>query len=127
MQSSSFYMHFDPETVFFAAGIRGFSDETRAKYRSYIQDEKHRTALYEIMKLFEAKRYRLPEPKYKRLPREFDKDMRYPELAKYGSMYVYKEIPHLQQFFTADLCDFAYNLYEEMLPMQEWVYEMTLS
>ena len=126
MQSSSFYMHFDPETVFFSIGIRGFSDETLKKYRSYIREEQHREDLHEIMKKLSQKGYLLPEPKYKRIPQGFDKDISHPELTRYASMYAYKEIPHPPQFFTAQLCDFAYDLYEEMMPMQEWVYKMTV-
>ena len=126
MQSSSFYLHFGTQTLFMAAGIRGFSDETLKKYRNYIQNEKNRETLHEVMQNLSQKGYRLPEPKYKRLPGEFDKDISYAELTKYANMFVYKENPHPKAFFNENFCDFAYEIYEEMLPMQEWVYEMTL-
>ena len=127
MQSSSFYMHFDPETVFFAVGIRGFSDETLRKYREYIKEEWHRESLHEVMEKLAKKGFHFPEPKYKRLPQGFDKEMPHPELVKYASMYAYKEFPHPPEFFSEALCDYAYTLYEAMFPMQQWVYEMTLS
>ena len=126
MQSSSFYLHFDPKTLFFATGIRGFSDETLKKYRNYIHNERNRESLHIVMQSMIEKGYSLPEPKYKCIPREFDKDISYPELTKYASMFAYKEIPLPKAFFTHELCDFAYKIYEDMLPMQEWVYEMTL-
>ncbi len=127
MQSSSFYLHFDPDTIFLAAGIRGFSPESLKLYRNYIKVEKHRISLIKILEVLEKKGYQRPEPKYKRLPSGFDKEMMYCELSLYASMYVYKEVRHPKAFFTTDLCDWAYDIYEDMLPLQQWVYEMTFT
>ncbi|MEA3373439.1 MAG: DUF2461 domain-containing protein [Campylobacterota bacterium] len=126
MQSSCFYLHFSPDDLFFAVGIRGFSKETLAAYRSYIKDDKHRAELYEILEEMKAKGYEIPEAKYKRLPREFDKSMTYPELALYDSMYAYKVVAP-QRIHNEDFIDEAYQIYEGLLPLQQWVYEMTLA
>ncbi len=125
MQSSSFYLHFDPETLFFAAGIRGFSDETLRKYREYIKEKSRRERLSRVMDEMRQRGFMLPEPKYKRIPREFEKEISHPDLTRYGAIYCYKEMTHPDAFFSSGLCDFAYELYAQMLPMQQWVYEMT--
>jgi len=126
MQSSACYLHFDPEGIFFAAGIRGFSDETRMRYRDYLLQTHHREALAEIMASMQWQGLGLPDPHYKRLPQGFDERMPHAGLSLYNSMFVYRQMAHPEAFFSADLCDFAYAIYEQMLPMQQWVYEMTL-
>ncbi len=126
MQSSSFYCHFSPDELFVAVGIRGFSNETLAQYREYIKDKKHRNKLHVIIEQMRAKGFTLPEPKYKRLPRGFDKIIEHEELARYANMYAYKVFSP-QIVHSDNLIDILYETYEAMLPLQQWVYEMTLS
>jgi uncharacterized protein (TIGR02453 family) len=127
MQSSSFYMHFSPDEIFFAAGIRGFSKETLSAYRDYIKDDNHADALVKILDTLKAMGYHLPEPKYKRVPREFDAEMVHSELTKFASMFAYKEIAPNEILFSENLVDYAYEIYEDLLSLQQWVYEMTLT
>ncbi len=127
MQSSSFYMHFSPDELFFAVGIRGFSKETLTAYRDYIKNDKHRENLFCILNSIKAKGYSLPIPKYKRVPKEFDEDMSHIELTLYNSMYAYKETPPNDILFKEDLVDEAFKIYEDLLPLQQWIYEMTLT
>ena len=127
MQSSSFYMHFSPDEIFFAVGIRGFSRETLVGYRDYIKDEKHRDELAKILDDIRSKGYNIPEPKYKRVPREFEEDISHMELTKYDAMYAYKEMRPNEILFSPKLADFAYDVYEDLFPLQQWVYEMTLT
>ena len=127
MQSSSFYMHFDTDKLFLAVGIRGFSPQTLQKYRDFIKEEKHAKSLFEILEEMQKKGYKLPQTKYKRLPNSFEKTYPFKQLALYGNMYAYYEVKHPCEFFNEKLCDWAYEHYENMLPLQQWVYEMTLS
>ncbi len=125
MQSSSFYFHFCVDELFVAVGIRGFSNETLAQYREYIKNKKHRNELHVIIQEMKTNGFSLPEPKYKRLPRGFDKTIEHEELARYASMYAYKVFS--PQIVCSDsLIDTLYEAYEAMLPLQQWVYEMTL-
>ncbi len=127
MQSSSFYMHFSPDELFFAVGIRGFSKETLTAYRNYIKNDSHREELFYILDSIKAKGYSLPTPKYKRVPKEFDQDLSHIELALYGSMYAYKEELPSDILFKEELVDKAFKIYEDLLPLQQWVFEMTQS
>jgi uncharacterized protein (TIGR02453 family) len=127
MQSSSFYLHFSPDELFFAVGIRGFSKETLSAYRNFIKVDKHRDALAKILKEIKGKGYQLPEPKYKRVPKEFDENITHTNLTRFCAMYAYKEIPPNEMLFTPKLIDEAFKIYEDLLPLQQWVYEMTLS
>jgi hypothetical protein len=107
--------------------IRSFSRETLYAYRDYIKDEKSAEKLHNILTKIRSKGYKTAEPKYKRVPREFDDDFIYSDLARYDSMYAYKEIEPNDILFSQKLVDYAYDIYEDMLELQQWVYEMTLT
>jgi uncharacterized protein (TIGR02453 family) len=125
MSSSSFYLHFDTEELFIATGIRAFKPPMLARYRDYIQNERHRDALHSILENMQAAGYQLPEPKYKRLPREFDPDISHPHLAKLGGVFIHTTLPIDVTFHSEALIDRLFTHYEAMLPLQQWVYRMT--
>ena len=126
MQSSSFYFHFDADSLLFAAGIRRFKPELLETYRDAIRSEKKRAALHGILEALREKGYRLPEPRYKRYPRGFNAAMPHAYLALYDGMYAYTERRPDETLFTEALPTAAYEIYEEMFALQQWVYDMTL-
>jgi len=126
MQSSSFYLHFDKETLFVAAGIRKFKPPLLAAYRDYLRSESKRTALVEILDRVRKEGYWLPDQRYKRFPRGFNADMPHAELSLYDAMYAYTETK-ASLLNSPELIETLYHHYEKMLPLHEWVYEMTLT
>ena len=127
MQSSSFYMHYDEHEYFIASGIRNFKPPLLKTYRNYIQDEKQRERLNQILKNLTAKGYSLPEPKYKRIAKNFNKDDKFAYLTLFGAMYAYKTFKIDETFFSVTLLDRAFEIYSDMLDLQQWVYEMERS
>ena len=126
MQSSSFYMHYDPTEIFVAAGIRNFKPTLLATYREYIQNEERRTELHNILEDLKAKGYKIPEPHYKRFPRDFDKDAPYAYLALYRAIFAYTTFKPNKTFHSEKIIDKNFKIYEDMLELQQWVYELTL-
>ncbi|WP_345990126.1 DUF2461 domain-containing protein [Sulfurimonas sp. HSL1-2] len=125
MQSSAFYLHFDPRTLFVATGLRRFKPAMLSAYRAYLKSETRRRELQQILDGLTEKGYRLPEKRYKRFPPGFDKQIPFAELALYDSLYAYTETD--AALITSDkLLDTLYAHYEAMLPLQQWVYELTL-
>ncbi len=127
MESSSFYMQFDAERLLFAAGMRRFKPEMLAAYRDAIRDDTRREALHRILEILKAAGYRLPEPRYRRYPKGFDASMPHAYLALFDAMYAYTFRELDATFFSAGLPDAAYHIFEPLLELQQWVYEMTLS
>ena len=127
MQSSSFYMHYDKESYFVASGIRAFKPPLLKTYRGYIQHKKHRNSLHVILEELQSKGYNIPEPKYKRVPKEFDKDEEYIYLCKFGAMFAYKEFALDDTFFSQEIIDKLFKIYQDMAKLQKWVYEMSLT
>lgn len=126
MQSSAFYLHFDSKELLLAAGIRRFKPPMLAAYRAYIKDEKRRRELHTILETLTAKGYRLPERRYKRFPQGFNASMLCAELSLYDCMYAYT-LTDAVLITTPALIDTLYAHYEAMLPLQQWVFEMSLA
>ncbi len=128
MQSSSFYLHFSPEELYVAVGVRWFEKPMLDAYREYISDESRRVELENVLKNIKVKDkgYTHLEKGYKRFPRGFTKEMLSADLALYKGMATYKLLdPHLiedgEKFINT-----LYKIYEDMLPLQKLMYELSL-
>jgi hypothetical protein len=126
MQSSSFYLHYDPQEIFVAPGIRNFKPTLLSTYREYIQNKERRTELHHILEALKAKGYSLPEAKYKRMPRDCKAADSNSYLYLMGAMYAYTTFPPDDVFFSEALIDRNFRIYEDMFDLQQWVYELTL-
>ena len=127
MQSSSFYMHYDKDSYFMASGIRAFKPPLLKMYRKYISHKKHRESLHVILEELKQKGYNIGEPKYKRVPSEFDKDEDHIYLTKQGSMFAYIEFDIDEDFFSENIVNRVFKIYQDMAKLQRWVYEMSLN
>ncbi len=127
MQSSCFYMHYDINEVFYATGIRGFKTVLLKTYREYIKIDENRNSLHAILQNLKNKGYDIPEAHYKRYPLGFDKDDENVYLSLYNCMFAYKVFPIDEVFFTEEVVNRAFKLYEDMFELQQWLYELTLN
>jgi len=126
MQSSSFYLHYDSHELFIATGIRNFKPPLLSTYREHIQDIDRRRELHHILESLKSKGYQLPEPHYKRYPREFDGKQEYAYLSLYRAIYSYISFDLDDIFYSSDIVDRCFKIYEDMLDLHQWVYELTL-
>ena len=125
MQSSSFYMHYDPFEVFVAAGIRRFKPPLLSTYRAYIKNDAKRESLHQILQTLKSKGYSIPEPQFKRYPEGLDKEDKHAYLYLYGAMYAYTIFPPDKTFHSAAIIERNFKVYEDMLELHQWVYELT--
>jgi uncharacterized protein (TIGR02453 family) len=128
MQSSSFYMQYDPFEIMVATGIRNFKSELLEVYREYIKNDTHRTQLHNIFEDLKSKGYKVCEPKYKRFPRGFEDyaDKKHAYLTKYGSVFAYTTFEPDSTFHSDKIIDTNFKIYEDMLDLHQWVHELTL-
>lgn len=126
LQKSSFYLHFSPDELFVSAGVRWFEKPMLDAYREYIRDESRRVALDKLLKTLEAKGYKTIEKGYKRYPRGFSAEMPSVDLSLYKGMATYKILEPKLIEDGDRLIDTLYKIYEEMLPLQRVVYEISL-
>ncbi len=126
MQSASFYMHYDPFEIFVATGIRNFKPPLLSAYRDYIKNDAKREALHNILESLEEKGYQIPEPKYKRLPREFDEEpTTHAYLTRFGALYAYATFEPDEIFHSEAIIEKNFKIYEDMLDLHQWIYELT--
>lgn len=126
MQSSSFYMHFSPDELFAAVGVRWFEKPMLDAYRKYIKDERRRAELEKLLKELEKKGYKVIEKGYKRYPHGFSAEMPSVDLSLYKGMAAYKILePNLIEN-GEKLINTLYKIYEDMLPLQQIMYEISL-
>jgi uncharacterized protein (TIGR02453 family) len=126
MQTSSFYLHFSPDELFVAVGVRWFEKPMLDAYREYIKDDKRREKLQKVLDKLSACGYKTIEKGYKRYPRGFNADIPHAKLSLYKGMATYKVLdPHLIEN-GKKLIDTLYRIYEEMLELQQIVYEISL-
>jgi len=126
LQSSSFYMHFDKSELFASVGVRWFEKPLLDAYREFIKEDANRERLAKIIEEITQKGYSTIEKGYKRLPRGFDSSMSYVDLALYKGMATYKKLPSTLVTDGEKLIDTLFKIYEDMLPLQQIVYEMSL-
>ncbi len=126
LQSSSFYLHFSPEELFVAVGIRWFEKSLLDAYREYIKDETKRVELDNILKNFIKSGYEIIPKGYKRYPKGFTKEMPSADMSLYKGVASYKILQPTLIENGDKLIDVLYNIYQEMLPLQKWMYEMSL-
>ena len=126
LQNSSFYLHFSPDELFVAVGVRWFEKPLLDAYRDYIKNEKRRVELEGVLHKITSLGYSIIEKGYKKYPRGFTSDMPSVDLSLYKGMATYKILePKLIENGEL-LIDTLYKIYEDMLPLQQIVYEISL-
>lgn len=127
LQSSYFYFDFGIEEVRVAAGTRWFEKPFLDAYRDYIKNEEKRVELKEILDKLVSLGYEIIPKEYKRYPRGFTKDMLHVDLSLYKGMAAVKKLKPDIIEDGEKLIDTLYNIYEDMLELQQWMYEVSLT
>lgn len=126
MQSSAFYMHFSPDELYVAVGVRWFEREMLHAFREYIKDDTRREELAHILEDIRSKGYTHLEKGFKRYPKGFDKSMPYADLALYKGMATTKTLNPLLICDGSKLIETLYTIYEDMLDLQRYMYKVSL-
>ena len=126
LQSSSFYLHFSPDKLFVAVGVRWFEKPLLDAYREYILDEEKRIELNMLLDSLVAKGYKTLEHGYKRYPIGFNSHMLSADMSLFKGMASYKILkPDLIED-GQKLINTLYKIYEDMLPLQKIMYKISL-
>jgi uncharacterized protein (TIGR02453 family) len=126
LQSSSFYLHFSPDELFVAVGVRWFEKPFLDAYREYIKDDAKRIELDELLESLKTKGYDILPKGYKRYPRGFSTEMPSADMSLYKGMAASKTLDPKLIEEGDKLIDTLYKIYEELHPLQQWMYELSL-
>ena len=128
MQSSAFYMHFSSTELYVAVGVRWFEKPMLDAFRETIKNDTKRKELANILETIKAKdkAYTHLEKGYKRYPRGFHADMPNADLSLYKGMATFAllDVNLIQD--GEKLIDKLYTIFEDMLPLQQFMYEVSL-
>jgi uncharacterized protein (TIGR02453 family) len=125
LQKSSFYLHFSPDELFVAVGVRWFNKPMLDAYRDYIRDEERRVDLDETLKRINALGYVTMGKEYKKYPKGFTLEMKSVDLSLHKGMATYKILePNIIEE-GEKLIKVLYKIYEDMLPLQQIMYEVS--
>lgn len=129
MQSSAFYMHFSPEELMVAVGVRWFEKPMLDAFREYILHDEKREELANILQDIKVKdsEYTYLERGYKRYPRGFRAEMSNADLSLYKGMATFKRLNPDLITDGEKLIATLYKIYEDMLPLQEFMYAVSLT
>lgn len=128
MQSSSFYMHFSPQELYVAVGVRWFEKPMLDAFRETMKNDEKRQELWDILTKIKGmgKGYTHLEKGYKRYPKGFSADIPHAELSLYKGMATYKTLDAHIIEDGEKLIDTLYEIYEDMLPLQQFMYDVSL-
>lgn len=125
LQKSSFYMHFSPDELFVAVGVRWFNKPMLDAYREYIRDDKRRASLAKTLQNITQMGYTTIEKGYKKYPKGFSAEMDDVDLSLQKGMATYKVLDPSIIENGEELINTLYKIYEEMLPLQQMMYEVS--
>jgi len=108
--------------------VRWFEKPMLDAYREYIKSDEKRAELASILENIKGlnKGYTHLEKGYKRYPKGFDKDMNNADLSLYKGMATFKTLEPELITNGEKLISTLYEIYEDMLPLQQFMYEVSL-
>lgn len=118
IQQPSFYLHFSPDELFVAVGVRWFYAPMLNAYRKYILNDNNRSDLMGVINTIRSDGYKIVEKELVRYPKGFDSSMENCELSLYKGVASYVSLdPNLIN--SNRLIDTLFNHYKAMQPLLE--------
>jgi len=105
----------------------GKSVFSRNLIREYLKDDIKREELHNIIEDLKSQNYLFPEAKFSRLPRGIDKEDTHLYLYFYGAIFAYQTFKIDKTFYSEEILQRVFKIYDDMRHLQKWVYEMTLT
>ena len=123
LENPGFYLQFDKNSLFLGVGMYRFNKESLEIYRDAVVDpvkgKKLSNAVGNV--ILKNPQYVLGWKHYKQIPRGYDKNHPNSEFLLYGGIgFQYStEIP--EQFFSSELINYTFRIFENMLPIHNWL------
>jgi uncharacterized protein (TIGR02453 family) len=126
MECSGYYFHLEPTSLLLGVGIHTFPKNILQAYRDSVIDPVHGPELKRAIKeVTEKDRYSLGGKHYKRVPRGYDPDHENAELLLYNGITVGDETSIPDAFYSEDLLDYCFEVYQDLNPIHKWLYALT--
>ena len=125
MESSVFYFHLESSNVLLGAGMYRFTKTQLEEYRNSVVHKRFGKQLSDIYTKVSGKGFEFGGKNYKKIPRGFDPEHKNAEFLLYDGMHVGKSFDIPEEFFSKDFIDYCFKPYKEMLPIQQWLSDLS--
>ena len=116
-----FYLHIDPERIFFYGGQHGFSKEVLGRYRVAVDNDGSGSELEQILRdLSGSGLVQYEDPAYKRIPSGFDRDHPRGDLLRMSAVGVGRDLS-FREIVSAGLVERCAADAVTMKPLMEWL------
>ena len=121
MECSGFYFHLEEDQLMLGCGIYMFPKELLASFREAVVDKKFGKQLPGVIKKLTGNGYNIGRLHYKKTPRGFDSSHPNAEYLLYNGLHAGITMPIPDAFYSADILDLAFEHYQKMLPLHQWL------
>ena len=121
MECSGFYFHVEDNKLMLGTGMHVFPRGLLQVYREAVVDKKSGPRLVKSIGQVSARGYSIGGKHYKRTPRGYDPDHPRADLLLYSGMFATTELQITDASGNPDIVDVAFNHYNNMLPLHDWL------
>lgn len=126
MECSGFYFHLEPPELMIAVGIYMFPKPHLAEFRKSVVHEKYGPALHEAISQIKSNDgFWVHGQHYKKTPRGFDPGHKYAQYLLHNGLTAGISQPIPQEMFSDALIDYCFERYRKLLPVHQWLRELT--
>ncbi len=124
----AFFFGLDPDKLTFGAGCMVLKKNDLSAYRHTVLKAERGEALQALLEQARAKGFRQNEPELKRIPQGFDKEHPRADLLRFKSLTLWhdlgrKNITSIDA--KGDLLERSLEVFEDLLPLDRWLLQMT--
>ena len=125
LENPGYYFHFESKKILFGVGLHMIPKQYLDLYRKSVVDTKYGSELKKIIqKISKNKNYKLGWPKYKKVPRGYDKDHPNAEYLLYGGIGFLYETKIPKEFYSKDFIDYSFNIFKDLSPINNWLVDI---
>jgi uncharacterized protein (TIGR02453 family) len=125
MDCSGYYFHLEPPKMFLASGMHCFSKSRLELFRNSVVAPEFGSRLVEVVQqVSKYSGYSVGGRHYKRLPRGYIADGELAEFLLYNGLYAMTEMKIPAEFYSGELLDYCFSVFEKLAPIHEWLTDM---
>ncbi|MCW9066338.1 MAG: DUF2461 domain-containing protein [Ignavibacteriaceae bacterium] len=127
MEASGFYFHLEPKLFGVGLGMYMFPPQLLKKYRDVVSTTASSKELHQIVRSLEKKGYSIGGQKFKKTPKGYDSNIKYPGYLLFEGIYAWFEGNDFKKLDDGKAVTFIFKIFKDMLPLHKWLVKKLLS
>ena len=120
-----FYLHIEPPFYYTGVGMAKFEKDILASFRYFVNNKKYTPVLKDIKNVAEKNYYNINGEKLKNVPKGIEAINETAEyFLKYKYIYINDEMPINNDFYSENLFEYTYNIFQNLLPFFNFLKEV---